>query len=219
MTNRVLRVLNLERLFYPVGVAQAQLSFFSSEARPPRVDDLGGLLCAQGQAVGFGHGTAARISVITEDAWRVRELRNLCLARGVDVELARSDEGYPLLRTAFRTDLAALAARWLRGAMKSVPAGLELHGPALRIWAAAAGRMDGSGFLLGLDPRAPDTHGPIAEALARSGLPAAALGARAGGPALRVTGRRRIARLAELVGAAPTGVGDADEVLRCWPSP
>ncbi|APU12377.1 MULTISPECIES: hypothetical protein [Actinoalloteichus] len=218
MTDRVLRVLNLERLFYSVGVPQAQLSFFSAEARPPRIADLGGLLCAQGQTVGFGHGTAARISVITEEEWRVRELRLLCLARGVDVELGRSDEGRPLLRTAFRTDLAGLAGRWLRGAMKSVPAGLELHGPALRVWAAAAGRRDGSGYLLGLDPQVPDTHGPIAQALARSGLPASLLGTRAGGPALRVTGRRRLARLAELVGSVPTGVGDVDEVLRSWPT-
>jgi len=49
----------------------------------------------------------------------------------------------------------------------------------------------------------------VGAALAAIGLPPVLLSARAGGPAYRITGRRRIARLAELVGdppdAAPEG--------------
>ena len=32
----------------------AQLSFYSAEANPPKLDDLAGLLCCQGQVASFG---------------------------------------------------------------------------------------------------------------------------------------------------------------------
>ncbi|MFJ6670175.1 hypothetical protein ACIQMJ_03585 [Actinosynnema sp. NPDC091369] len=117
--------------------------------------------------------------------------------------------------TAFRTDLAGLAARWLDGDRKVVPPDFTLDGAALRLWALASGRWveSGSGYLLGLDPEAPDTHEPLRKALATSGLPSTLLTGKAGGPALRVTGRRRLERLAELVGRAPRGVAE-----RTWPA-
>ncbi|GAA2791544.1 hypothetical protein [Saccharopolyspora taberi] len=189
-----------------------QLSFFSAEARHPRVADLAGLLCGPGQAVGFGRGTAARLSVVVDEHWRARSLVRACADRGVEAELGSSDEGRPLVRTAFRSDLTGLAGRWLRGAVKSVPADFAPDGCTLRLWALTAGRLEPGGYLLGLDPHAPETHEPLAAALARSGLPARFLGARAGGPALRVTGKRRIARLAELVGPVPDGA-----IERTWP--
>lgn len=201
----------------------AQLSFFSAEVRQPRVADLAGLLCGPGQAVGFGRGTAARLSVVVADEWRARSLVAACAERGVQAEQARSEEGHPLVRSAFRADLTGLAADWLRGAMKSVPAGFVPDGPALRIWALTSGRLDSGGYVLGLDPHAPGTHEPLAEALARAGLPARLLGtgrsartgqtdARGGGPALRISGRRRLERLAELVGPIPDGA-----IERTWP--
>lgn len=189
-----------------------QLSFYSAEARQPRVADLAGLLCGPGQAVGFGRGTAARVSVVVAELWRARSLVAACAERGVNAELCRSDEGRPAVRTAFRSDLTFLATEWLRGAMKSVPAGFAPDGAALRIWALTAGRLEPGGYMLGLDPHAPDTHEPLTSALARAGLPAKLIGPRAGGPALRVTGRRRIERLAELVGPMPDGA-----IERTWP--
>lgn len=188
-----------------------QLSFFSVDVRPPAVDDLGGLLCGSGQTVRFGRGGMARLSVVVLDRWRVEAAAGECLARGVAAELATSDEGLPLLRTAFRADLAELAAAWTRGAVKAVPVGLQLDGPALRLWAMATGRPDSRGYLLGLDPHAPDTHEPLAAALTRVGLAPMRLGPRAG-PVLRIAGRRRLSRLVELVGAAPAGAEG------CWPS-
>lgn len=182
-----------------------QLSFFSAEARQPRVADLAGLLCGPGQAVGFGRGTAARLSVVVADIWRAKSLVTACAERGVEAELARSEEGHPLVRTAFRADLTELARLWLHGAVKSVPSGFAPDGPALRIWVLVAGRPDAGGYFLGLDPHAPETHPPLGEALERAGLPAKLVGPRGGGPALRVTGRRRIERLAELVGPTPEG--------------
>ncbi len=117
--------------------------------------------------------------------------------------------------TAFRADLAGLAARWLDGDRKVVPPDFTLDGAALRLWALASGRWveSGSGYLLGLDPEAPDTHEALRKALATSGLPSTLLTGKAGGPALRVVGRRRLERLAELVGRAPRGVAE-----RTWPA-
>ncbi len=189
-----------------------QLSFYSAEARSARVADLAGLLCGQGQAVGFGRGTAARLSVVVDDAWRAGALVGACAERGVVAELGRSESGHPLVRTAFRADLTALAGLWLRGAVKSVPSGFVPDGSALRIWALTAGRPDGGGYVLGLDPHVPDTHGPLVASLGRAGLPARLLGPRGGGPAVRITGRRRLERLAELVGPSPDGAAE-----RSWP--
>lgn len=190
-----------------------QLSFYSVEAHPPRVADLAGLLCGPGQAVRFGRSGAARLSVVVDDQWRVAALREVCAERGVQAEAAISAEGHPLLRTAFRTDLSDLTAQWTKGAVKAVPAGLELAGPILRVWALTCGHRDGSGYLLGLDPHAEDTHEVLAGALARAGLAAVLVGARGSNPALRLTGRRRLNRLVELIGDPPPGnPSDA------WPS-
>ncbi|MGW4111617.1 hypothetical protein ACWEFJ_12120 [Actinosynnema sp. NPDC004786] len=117
--------------------------------------------------------------------------------------------------TPFRADLAGLAAQWFDGDRKVVPPDFTLDGGALRLWALASGRWveSGSGYLLGLDPAAPDTHETLRKALAGSGLPATLLADGAGGPALRVVGRRRLERLAELVGRAPRGVAE-----RTWPA-
>lgn len=189
-----------------------QLSFYSAEARAARVADLAGLLCGPGQAVGFGRGTAARLSVVVDDAWRAKALVRACAERGVVAEFGSSDAGHPSVRTAFRADLTELAGAWLRGAVKSVPSGFVPDGSALRIWALAAGRPDGNGYLLGLDPHVPETHGPLVTSLGRAGLSAKLLGPRGGGPALRITGRRRLERLVELVGPTPDGA-----IGRVWP--
>lgn len=186
-----------------------QLSFFSAEARTPGVADLAGLLCGPGQALSFARGTAARVSVVLRDEWRAVPLRSACAERGVTSEICTSDEGQRLIRTPFRTDLTGLAARWLDGSAKIVPDDFELNGAVLRVWALAAGHWLESAYLLGLDPDAPSTHEPLRNALLRSGLPCTLVNA----PALRVTGRRRLARLAELVGSPPRGVAE-----RTWPA-
>ncbi|WP_073479978.1 hypothetical protein [Streptoalloteichus hindustanus] len=189
-----------------------QLSFFSADARPPRLADLAGPLCGPGQAVSVGRGTAARVSAVVPETWRADALLAACAERGVAAEVATSEEGSPLVRTAFHADLVPLAAGWLRGAVKAVPAGFEVDGTVLRLWAVVAGRAVPGGYLMGLDAHAPDTHRPLAEVLARAGLPATLVGARGGGPGLRVSGRRRLARLAEFVGGPPSGCGTGE-----WP--
>lgn len=125
--------------------------------------------------------------------------------RGFAAEVSASGSGHPLVRTAFLRDLAPLAAAWTRGAVKSVPAGCALDGPSLRLWLLAGGRPgERSGYLLDLDPRAPDTHRPLVEALARAGIRGVQRGPKAT-PAVQITGRRRLAALAALVAEAPPG--------------
>lgn len=191
----------------------AQLSFFSAEMVEPEVLDLSGLLAAHGQVVSSGAGT--RVSVVVPARWRAVAIAELMTAAGLQPELGTSEEGRPLVRTAPSAALAALGAEWTKGAVKTVPVGWTPGGRALRGWALAAGRADETGYLLGLDPHAADTHLPLAAALSRAGVAPTLLGPRGGGPALRVSGRRRLMRLVETVGPAPveaTGRG-------CWPEP
>lgn len=190
-----------------------QLSFFSAEARTPAKADLAGFLCGPGQAVSFARGTAARVYTELRDEWRLRPLKQACAERGVTTELCVNEAGTHFVRTPFCTDLTPLAARWLdvsvNGSVKKVPPDFELNGAVLRVWALAAGSWMESAYLLGLDPNAPQTHEPLQNALLASGLQCTLVGA----PALRVTGRRRLARLAELVGSPPHGVA-----MSTWPA-
>jgi hypothetical protein len=106
------------------------------------------------------------------------------------------------VRTAYSSRLDALARAW-PGAV----AQLFLSGPRLRLWVAAAGEPTPGGYALGLDPAADPEM--VDAALVRAGL--------AGqlsddGRHYLIKGRRRLTRLAELVGERPAA---APEHL--WP--
>jgi len=94
-----------------------------------------------------------------------------------------------------------------------VPAGMTLDGARLRLWAIGAGRRDEHGYLLRLSPHDPPVWEAAGAALARAGVAGAFVGVRAGGPAYRVTGRRRLVRLGEYVGGRPATAGAED-----WPA-
>ncbi|WP_436493322.1 hypothetical protein [Actinokineospora sp. HUAS TT18] len=185
-----------------------QMSFFSAEATQPRVADLAGLLCGPGQAVVFAKATA-RLMVPVDDAWRARALVAACADRGVRAQV-RVEEDVKTLCTAFRADLGPLAAAWSCGTHKTVPGGFTPDGATLRMWVLAAGRWVDSGYLLPLDPSAPQTHEPLLDALARCGLPATM---QADGLGVKIIGRRRLGRLSELVGP-PVDAGCGDH----WPA-
>jgi hypothetical protein len=187
-----------------------QLSLFSAEARPPRPGDLAGLLCGPGQIVRFGTGDTARLSIVLADAARAPAVVALCRAVGIAAEAVTTENGATAVRTAFRRDLVALAGAWTRGAVKTVPAGLQLDGAVLRVWATAAGRWDGRSLELLLDPHAPQTHLPLVAAATRAGVAPARTGRSE--PALRVGGARRVRRLVELLGPPPAAVDPAG-----WP--
>ena len=192
---------------YCLGVGQ--LSFFSAESVPPAITDLSGLLAGPGQVVTSGPG--ARVSVVVDAAWRTRPIAVLIEETGCSAEITTSDEGHPLVRTAVDEALAPLASQWTRGAIKSVPLGWVPGPRELRIWALAAGYGENGGerFVLGLDPRAPDTHAPLAQALIRAGIAPTMIGTRGANPGLRITGRRRLTRLAENIGEPPPDVDPA----------
>ncbi|MGH3940989.1 MAG: hypothetical protein ACRDTG_20590 [Pseudonocardiaceae bacterium] len=190
-----------------------QLSLFSDQSKEASPNDLAGLLCAQGQVHSFGRGTAARVSIVVAEQWRAVGIAAACRNRGLAAQCGRTDEDHCWVRTAFLAGLLPLATAWTCGAVKAVPSGWQLDGAALRLWVMAAGTPDGRGYLLGLDPHAPGTHAPLATALAVVGLSATLAGGRGSQPGLRVTARRRLARLAELVGEAPSATPTG-----LWPS-
>ncbi len=195
-----------------------QLAFFSAELDEPSLDDLGGLLAAHGQSsrvAGSGSGTGGtRVSIVLSAPWRAAAVVEEMKACGVDTELTESDEGNPLARSALTPLLAALHATWSRGAVKAVPAGWVPGPRALRLWTIAAGSSDAGHYQLGLDPHAPDTHAQLATALMRTGIAPTLVGTRIHSPALRISGRRRLARLCEYVGEAPPFAGAPAD----WPS-
>ena len=193
---------------YCLGVGQ--LSFFSAESVPPAITDLSGLLAGPGQVVTSG--PRARVSVVVDAEWRARAIAALITETGCNAEITTSDEGHPLVRTAVDEALAPLASQWTRGAIKSVPVGWVPGPRELRIWALAAGYGENGGerFVLGLDARAPDTHAPLAQALIRAGIAPTMIGTRGANPGLRITGRRRLTRLAENIGEPPP---DADPAI------
>ncbi|MDI3313529.1 MAG: hypothetical protein QJR12_04345 [Mycobacterium sp.] len=188
-----------------------QLSFFAAESTPPSVADLTGVLAASGQIVQIGDG--ARLSVVVGQLWRASALAEMVDEAGLVAEITRTDEDHPLVRTGVDPRLRDVLAQWTRGAVKTVPP-LWLPGPrALRAWALAAGTADAGRYLLGLDPRAPQTYSPLASALMRIGMAPTLLGTRGARPALRISGRRRLSLLVEHVGECP----DDSEALSQWP--
>lgn len=187
-----------------------QPSLFSAETLPPELDDLSGLLAAHGQVTGAAGGT--RLSILVGDVWRADAIAAECRLRGLAVEVAPATEmgqgpsGVLLVRTEATARLADVATRWTRGAVKAVPDGFAASVGALRVWIIAAGRPSPTGYLLGLDPHAPGTHQPLAAVCARAGFAGAIVGGATAAPVIRLTGRKRILRLAEFVGDGPPGV-------------
>jgi hypothetical protein len=171
------------------------------EATEPSPGDLAGLLAGPGQLVRMG-GTA-RVSVVVDAGWRVHVLVAELALRGLNASWETTVEQQHQVRTSYATTLAPLGRSWLRGAAQRPPAGFHLNGSRLRLWLAAAGSPEPPGFLLRLGGADESCWEPVGAALAAIGLPAVLLLPGAGGPAYRITGRRRLARLVELVGERP----------------
>lgn len=183
-----------------------QLSLFGASLYEPRISDLEGLLAGPGQLV-RRDGTA-RLSVIVDAAWRARCLIDALAARGLEAESEEridADAGGVVVRSGFAPELAPLAARWSRGAVKRPPPGLRLSDNQVWMWTVSAGHRDPAGFLLRLGPSDADAWRAIGLALAAGGLDADFVGSRAGGPGYRISSRRRVRRLRALVGEAPDG--------------
>ncbi|BCJ43918.1 hypothetical protein GCM10010168_67210 [Actinoplanes ianthinogenes] len=215
----------VERRPHPRGVpgrpGGRQLSMFGAETTEPSPADLAGLLAGPGQLGRMG-GTA-RVSVIVDDAWRVHVLVAELVSRGLAAtwtpvtqdqdpltvrpepdpgdelveEIPATPEEPPPprfeVRTAYSRRLNALATAWPAAAAQ-----LFLSGPRLRLWVAATGYPRPGGYRLGLDP----AKDPLAvdAALVRAGLAGRVTD---DGQGYVIVGRRRLTRLAELVGERP----------------
>jgi hypothetical protein len=197
-----------------------QLSLLAAGLAPPRVEDLEGLLCGPGHVV-RGPGSepeAARISVLVDEPWRVAALEARLDELGLlDPSRPSATPSRPhavSVRTRFDASLLPIARRWTRGATPVAPVPVRLDGPALWWWAVAAGEVEGgTAYRLRMAPSAPERWAAVGAALAEAGVPGIFLGPRADGPAYRLVGVRRLARLVDLVGEAPAGAPSG-----AWPS-
>ncbi|MEP9415362.1 hypothetical protein ABLE92_13570 [Gordonia sp. VNQ95] len=187
-----------------------QLAFFSAETDEPVVADLAGLLAGWGQTSSTRSGT--RVSVVVGARWRADAIVDEMRSTGLDAESITSDEGSPIARTSICHDLDVLHRAWSTGAVKTMPTGWVPSPRALRFWALATGHGDHGQYLLGLDPHCPESHAVLATALMRVGIAPTLVGTRINTPELRVSGPRRLTRLAEYVGRGPAGASAGD-----WP--
>jgi hypothetical protein len=189
----------------------SQPTLWSAGVREPSVADLDGLLAGPGHIA--VRGESARIGVVVPPS-RVERLE-VALADELGLTAERAEvthESAVALRTPWLPELRAMASAWQSGAVTRPPPGWSLDGPRLRWWCLAAGSAQDSTYLLRLGPTSDIAWPGIGAALSTAGVTGALVGSRAGGPAYRVVGRRRLLRLRELVGDPPTGVPDTD-----WP--
>lgn len=170
-----------------------QLAFFAAETSEPTPGDLVGLLAGPGRLGRMG-GTA-RVAVEVDAAWRVHVLVAELTARGLAASwrLLEDHEARFEVLTAYSQRLNGLARGWPAAATR-----LFLSGPRLRLWVAAAGAPAPGGYSLRLDPAKDSTA--IDAALVRAGLAGKFSD---GGRHYLIMGKRRLRRLAELVGERP----------------
>ena len=203
-----------------------QLSLFEADGAEPAVDDLDGLLFGPGHVV--SRAQTARVSVLTADAWRAEALVTAFAVRGLGGEYNVSRDTEHGLQFVARTDFCAplvpLARRWSpsaagkakAGASKASEAGAantrRLTPAGLRLWVIAAGRLTDSGYLLPLAGSEDARWSASGAALAALGLAGVLIGVRGGSPAYRISSRKRLSRLAILVGEPPPGAALSD-----WP--
>ena len=216
--------------------ASRQLSIFGAETTEPSPADLAGLLAGPGRLGRMG-GTA-RVSITVDAAWRVHVLVDELVGRGLVVTWRPVEEVSPVtdtnpagpaelgnpgeldagddapvaaqptarprfeVRTAYSRRLNALARAWPEAAAQ-----LFLGGPRLRLWVAATGEPAAGDYALGLDPGKDARE--IDAALVRVGLAGRVSD---DGRYYLISGRRRLLRLAELVGERPAAAPAA-----LWP--
>src|SRR5581483_8327923 len=173
-----------------------QLSLFGVTARQPVLADLEGLLAGQGQAV--RRGDLARVSVVVAERWRVDAIvAELDSQLGLHAETAPA-EGGTAVRTPWLKGLRTVADEWSHGAVKRPPDRWTLDGPRLRWWCLAAGRGGTGMYTLALGASDEQSWLAVGAALAGAGIPGVLVGPRGDGPAYRIVGQRRLARLREL---------------------
>jgi len=182
-----------------------QPTLWSAGAREPAVTDLEGLLAGPGHV--SIRGDLARIGVVVSRARAGRLAALIAAELGLEPELTPvSDQEGLAVRTPWLAELRPVARAWQQGSITRPPAGWTLDGARLRWWCVAAGAVDGENYRLALSATSESAWPGVGAAMSAAGVSGAFIGVRAGGPAYRVVGQRRLARLRELVGDAPAGV-------------
>ncbi len=180
----------------------SQLSLFSADVTPPSLADLEGLLAGPGQVV--LRGGRARIGIVVGQPWRVRALVAELERLGLAAETVPGEQpGVTAVRTPFLPELRSIALAWAAGAVKRPPDRFTLDGRRLRWWCLAAGGGEGGTYTLAVGAHDESAWSAVGAALAAAGVPGAFVASRAAGPAYRLVGLRRLARLRELVGDPP----------------
>lgn len=185
----------------PIRQPARQPSLFGVEAAVPVPGDLAGLLLAGG-TVAEREG-AAQVSIVVSHPWRAAAIVAECGRRGLAATSVSTEDSYVGVRTAYAGSLLPLARAWTDDFGPRAPRDFRLDAGVLRLWAMAAGYREGGGYVLpvlGPDQAFRDV---IGAALAGLGL-AAQLASRRGGESIfRLVGKRRLDRLAEMVGDPP----------------
>lgn len=201
-----------------------QPTLWSADARNPDVADLDGLLAGPGHIA--VRGAAARIGVVVAPSRADRLAARMRAELGPEAEITVIVGELGLaVRTPWLAELRPVAEAWQLGSVTRPPPGWMLDGARLRWWCLAAGSGGHRGseaeagggapaYSLLLGPNNEIAWPAIGAAMSAVGIAGAFIGPRAGGPAYRVVGQRRLHRLRELVGDPPQGVPEAE-----WPPP
>lgn len=179
-----------------------QPALLGADATPPEPADLVALLIAGGDARLTD--SAAQMSIIVTHPWRAAALVVECSRRGIAATSVSTPDDHIAVRTVHTPALRPLVLAWTDGSAARVTRGLFLDGRVLRLWVIARGEIGVAGYNLPLGDLDDPTRDLIGAALAAAGLPAALVAPPGGGrPFYRIVGRRRLRRLAELVGDPP----------------
>lgn len=190
-----------------------QPSLLGAEGSAPLPADLAGVLAAGGEITRSGG--AAQVSIVVDHPWRAAVLVAEYARRGLAATSVAGLSDHIGVRTAYSALLAPLAAEWLDGESTRVPRRLPLDGAVLRLWVEAAGRHESPGtYVLPVGQVGEEAQVAIGAALATVGLSAQLVSPRGGsGLSYRIVGKRRLARLVEMVGDPPK-----QAPVDIWPS-
>ena len=187
-----------------------QLSLLGADGSAPVPDDLAGALVGGGEVTRSG--AAAQVSIVVDHPWRASVLVAECARRVLAATCVATVADHIGVRTAHSVLLTPLAQAWTEGAVTRVPRGFSLAGQVPRLWVEAGGRYESSGPpVLATSQRSlpvgrigEESRTVLGAALAQVGLAAQLVSPRGGsGLSYRIVGKRRLTRLAEMVGDPP----------------
>ena len=179
-----------------------QLSLFGAGASPPEPADLAGLLLAGGEII--RQGELAQISIILHHPWRAAAIVAECARRGLAATTVSTVDEPIGVRTAYAEALGPLARAWTDDLGRRSPRNPSLDGRILRLWALAVGHREGTAYVLAIAEPDQPFRDAVGAALAGMGIAAQLISRRGrAGEMFRIVGRRRLDRLAEMVGDPP----------------